>query len=310
MRFGLRDYEPQSGRFTARDPAMFEGSPRSLYGYANNSPVSYHDPGGTASFSIGGYGGIGGGATFYFDPGAFFDLDKPLITGLCVEAGFGVGGGMEADFLEAAPTQAGLSAFAELNGVVPGASGKFGGEFDLICGTGKLKSGANILGAQGGYDDTGTPSAGAGQHPGRLQDRGQGRPQGLPAAAAEITSGHELVFVSWSGTGWRRDWRKDSRSRRSRRRSRSTRRPSGYWVKKFGLRSEHARAARGSRRRLTHETFRELVEERPEHPARSAERARAELTSRALLAQASYGLSTEPSSSIRAGDAARKPARS
>ncbi len=34
VRFGLRDYEPQSGRFTARDPARFAGSPRSLYGYA------------------------------------------------------------------------------------------------------------------------------------------------------------------------------------------------------------------------------------------------------------------------------------
>jgi RHS repeat-associated protein len=165
VRFGLRDYEPPSGRFTSRDPAMFEGSPRSLYGYANNSPVSYRDPGGTASLSIGGYGGIGGGATFYFDPGAFFDLDKPLITGLCVEAGLGVGGGMEADFLEEAPTQAGLSAFAELNGVVPGASGKIGGEFDLICGTGKFKSGANVLGLQSGYDSTGTPSAGVASVP-------------------------------------------------------------------------------------------------------------------------------------------------
>ena len=43
--------------------------------------------------------------------------------------------------------------------MVPGL-GKFGGEFDLICGTGKCKSGANILGAQGGYDSSGTPSAG------------------------------------------------------------------------------------------------------------------------------------------------------
>ena len=259
VRFGLRDYEPQSGRFTARDPAMFEGSPRSLYGYANNSPVSYHDPGGTASFSIGGYGGVGGGATFYFDPGAFFDLDKPLITGLCVEAGFGVGGGMEADFLEPAPTQAGLSAFAELNGVVPGASGKFGGEFDLICGTGKLKSGANILGAQGGYDEHRHAERRRGQHPGRLQDRGQGRPQGLPAAAAEIAS-----ETRTSVRVMERDWLE---ARLAEGQSIEAiakevgKHPStvGYWVKKYGLRSEHARrhAARGGADR---ETLRELVE--------------------------------------------------
>jgi RHS repeat-associated protein len=165
VRFGLRDYEPGSGRFTARDPAMFSGSPRSLYAYANNSPVTYSDPGGTASVSFGGYYGPGGGATIYFDPRAFLDLDRPLITGMCLEFGVGLGGGAEADFLEDAPTEAGLSAFAELGATMPGAGGKLGGDFDLICGNGKFKAGGNIAGAQGGFDSSGTPSAGAGSLP-------------------------------------------------------------------------------------------------------------------------------------------------
>ena len=91
MRFGLRDYEPQSGRFTARDPAMLAGSPRSIFGYANNSPLSYRDPGGTASLSFSAYEGIGGGVSLYFDPSAIFDRNKPFITGLCFEAGVGAG---------------------------------------------------------------------------------------------------------------------------------------------------------------------------------------------------------------------------
>ena len=43
VRFGLRDYEPESGRFTARDPAGFDGSSRNLFAYASNSPVSFRD---------------------------------------------------------------------------------------------------------------------------------------------------------------------------------------------------------------------------------------------------------------------------
>ena len=110
VRFGLRDYEPESGRFTARDPAGFAGSPRSLYAYASNSPVSFRDPSGTFSISYSAYAGAGGGFSLYIDPSAFFDSKKPLITGLCVEGGLGLGGGFETDALEAAPTRTGLTA--------------------------------------------------------------------------------------------------------------------------------------------------------------------------------------------------------
>jgi RHS repeat-associated protein len=165
VRFGLRDYEPQSGRFTARDPAMFAGSQRSLYAYANSSPVSYHDPGGTMSVSIGGYAGPGGGVTFYLDPRAFYDLDRPLITGMCLEFGVGAGGGIEADLLEPAPTQASLSAFAELSAKYGPGGGKLAADFDLICGTGKGKAGVNLGPLQAGIDSDGQLSAGGAVSP-------------------------------------------------------------------------------------------------------------------------------------------------
>ena len=85
---------------------------------------------------LGGYLGGGGGVTLYFDPSAFFDPEKPLITGLCVEAGLGLGGGVEGDVLEQAPTDGGgpdrdRRAQREKS---RSSAAKIGGEFDLICG--------------------------------------------------------------------------------------------------------------------------------------------------------------------------------
>jgi hypothetical protein len=74
----------------------------------------------------------------------------------------GLGGGLEADFLEEAPEEAGLSAMAELNLTAGPVSGKVGGEFDLICGTGKGKLGGKLGPLQGGLDSEGAPSAGLG----------------------------------------------------------------------------------------------------------------------------------------------------
>ena len=45
VRFGLRDYEPATGRFTAKDPILHEGG-MNLFLYAGNNPVSQRDPSG------------------------------------------------------------------------------------------------------------------------------------------------------------------------------------------------------------------------------------------------------------------------
>jgi len=42
-RFGGRDYDAQAGRWTAKDPILFEGGDPNLYGYVFNDPVNFLD---------------------------------------------------------------------------------------------------------------------------------------------------------------------------------------------------------------------------------------------------------------------------
>ena len=43
VRFGARDYDAETGRFTAKDPLSFEGGDTNLYGYALGDPVNVTD---------------------------------------------------------------------------------------------------------------------------------------------------------------------------------------------------------------------------------------------------------------------------
>ena len=42
-RFGARDYDPETGRWTSKDPIGFEGGDANLYAYVSNSPVNTVD---------------------------------------------------------------------------------------------------------------------------------------------------------------------------------------------------------------------------------------------------------------------------
>ena len=44
VRFGARDYDAFTGRWTARDPILFEGGQSNLYAYVGNDPVNRTDP--------------------------------------------------------------------------------------------------------------------------------------------------------------------------------------------------------------------------------------------------------------------------
>jgi len=54
VRFGYRDYDPETGRWTAKDPILFAGGDTDLYGYCLNDPVNLNDPAGL--FSVTGCG--------------------------------------------------------------------------------------------------------------------------------------------------------------------------------------------------------------------------------------------------------------
>jgi len=55
VRFGYRDYDPDVGRWTAKDPILFAGGDTDLYGYCLNDPVNWVDPEGTILRYVGGF---------------------------------------------------------------------------------------------------------------------------------------------------------------------------------------------------------------------------------------------------------------
>jgi RHS repeat-associated protein len=88
VRFGLRDYDPVAGRWTARDPVRFAGGQGNLFGYVSNDPVNLRDPLGLWCIGGSAYLGVGGGA-------------KVCCTwsgcSACIEVGFGAGAKAQAD---------------------------------------------------------------------------------------------------------------------------------------------------------------------------------------------------------------------
>jgi RHS repeat-associated protein len=88
VHFGFRDYDPASGRWTARDPALFKGGQGNLYVYVTNSPIDRRDPSGLFCVSVTIYVTWGGGfQTCITEDGA----------SVCGETGFGVGVGVGTD---------------------------------------------------------------------------------------------------------------------------------------------------------------------------------------------------------------------
>jgi RHS repeat-associated protein len=63
VRFGARDYDSETGRWTAKDPIGFAGGDTNLYGYVMSDPVNWFDPSGLVVPNSG--GGSDGGGTWW-----------------------------------------------------------------------------------------------------------------------------------------------------------------------------------------------------------------------------------------------------
>lgn len=96
VRFGARDYDAHTGRWTAKDPIGFAGRSANLYGYSLSDPVNLIDPSGLASGHVGfelngGLFGFGGTVGIY---GNFaHDPSQPWTAGWSSSLTFTAGGG-------------------------------------------------------------------------------------------------------------------------------------------------------------------------------------------------------------------------
>jgi RHS repeat-associated protein len=110
VRFGYRDFAPEVGRWTAKDPIFFAGGDTDLFGYVQNDPVNFVDP--TGQFLVSGtvlVGYVYGPAIVAAGTAAAYRLGPYLPAILDYAEGFlpgppstalGVGGALTKEILE------------------------------------------------------------------------------------------------------------------------------------------------------------------------------------------------------------------
>ncbi|WP_261301758.1 S-layer homology domain-containing protein [Paenibacillus andongensis] len=127
VHFGFRDYDPAAGRWTARDPILYNSGQANLYAYVNNNPVLLRDPCGLFCVGFSAYAGLGAGVKICADEDG---------VSACGEAGVGIGGGFEVDpFENIANDGVSVEATAKLKTPAGGISGgvKYKQNFDGNC---------------------------------------------------------------------------------------------------------------------------------------------------------------------------------
>jgi RHS repeat-associated protein len=116
VRFGYRDYDPNVGRWTAKDPLLFAGGDTDLYGYILNDPVSFVDPYGLWILDIGFTGGGSGNSALNVGI-------QVGSTGFNAYYGVGLGGGAG---LSATISTADPSKGVSVSGTARGGTGTLG----------------------------------------------------------------------------------------------------------------------------------------------------------------------------------------
>ncbi|WP_261300554.1 S-layer homology domain-containing protein [Paenibacillus andongensis] len=117
IRFGYRDYDPETGRWTARDPIMYDGGQANLYAYVDNNPVMLRDPCGMFCVGASAYAGLGAGFKFCVDGDGI---------SACGEAGIGGGGGVDINPFEGISSdESSIEATAKLKSPIGGIQGGF-----------------------------------------------------------------------------------------------------------------------------------------------------------------------------------------
>ncbi len=154
VRFGARDYDPTTGRWTAKDPILFAGGQGNLYVYVGNDPVNWVDRSGkipefvmdwvksqlcmtSGGFSFGAFAVIGFEVGISVNPNGDVFLNGGV--------GFGVGGGENQAF-PISPMLSGGASTENASGkyVKVEASGAYGGG-GSISGT-FADEGSNVAG--------------------------------------------------------------------------------------------------------------------------------------------------------------------
>jgi len=181
VRFGYRDYDPDVGRWTAKDPIFFAGGDTDLYGYVLNDPINLIDPAG--KYGVGGaiIGGIAGGYGGFLSGIQSGNITAGIIGGL---AG-AVGGSLIGAIFPQASSAVG--------GIIGGAiSGAFGG---AVGGT-VSKALSNPCASAGDIGWAAAKGAGVGAFTGAIGGGfsgaavavGVGAPTAVGAAGAIITA--------------------------------------------------------------------------------------------------------------------------
>uniref|UniRef100_UPI00344BD590 RHS repeat-associated core domain-containing protein n=1 Tax=Natronospira proteinivora TaxID=1807133 RepID=UPI00344BD590 len=105
IRFGYRDYDPRTGRWTARDPIGFAGGDLNLYGYVLRDPINYFNPKGLSTVGVHLNGNLGLGKGITVRSGFVRDSDGNI----AFQIGGGAGG---------TPPQASMSLSTEYTNAV------------------------------------------------------------------------------------------------------------------------------------------------------------------------------------------------